>query len=117
MTASAALARADQRWCRLAAGGGIRVTTSMALMLWGLPHPRHLYQCPGPGRGSRAHAVIEAGVSHGDPFSRPFLNDCQSFADESMIALRAPRGAEQRGWERTCRSSVLSGARHTRWRP
>jgi hypothetical protein len=34
MTASAALARADQRWCRLAAGAGIRVTMSVALMLW-----------------------------------------------------------------------------------
>src|SRR5215467_2059747 len=30
-----------------------------------------------------------AGVSDGGPFSRPFLNDCQSFADESMIASRA----------------------------
>ena len=58
-----------------------------------------------------------AGVWHEGPFSRPFLNDCQPFADESMIAPRALRGAEQRGWEVTCRSSVLPGVRRTRRRP
>src|SRR5215831_13345758 len=55
----------------------------------GLPHPRHPYQRPGPGRGSRRMPSSRAGVSHKGPFSRPFLNDCQSFADESMIALKA----------------------------
>src|SRR5215471_13872928 len=42
-----------------------------------------------PDEAARGMPSSRAGVSHEGAFSRPFLNDCQSFADESMIASRA----------------------------
>src|SRR5215469_3582327 len=53
-----------------------------------LTHATHTSAWPRMRRPGRMPSS-RAGVSDGGPFSRPFLNDCQSFADESMIASRA----------------------------